>query len=154
MASRIASPRGQRDLDLAIEDKSQLVEGVVIHRVADDDRQFAVGFGQRDGNVFAGDGLGHQFHHRRGDRDLVQVDEVQAVLFGHCPHHFLARGIAQLCHCLGQADARFGHHLLGFGELVRADNTLPDKDFRVITLAFGSHIIPCKVSTVPYIYPA
>ena len=86
--------RGQRNLDLAIEDESQFVEGVVVHRVADDDRQLAVGLRQRDGDVLPRDRLGHQFHHRWGDGDFVQVDEVQAVLLGHRPHHFLARGVA------------------------------------------------------------
>ena len=131
--------RGQRDFDLAIENKAKFIERVVVHRVADDHGQLAVGLGQRHGDVFAGDRFGNQFDDGGRDGDFAEVDVVQAVLLGHRPHHFLTGGVAQPRQGVGQADAQFGDHLLGFGQLVRADHALPDEDFRVIALAFGSH---------------
>ena len=94
--------RGQGDLDLAIENEPQFVEGVVIVGIADDDRQLAVALGQRDGGVFPGDRLGHQFDDRRRNDDFAQIDVVQAVLLGHRPHHVLAGGIAQPDQGVGQ----------------------------------------------------
>ena len=125
----------------------------IVHRVADDDRQFPVRLSQRDGDVFAGNRLGHEFNHRWGDRNFAEVHVIQAVLLGHRPHHFLARGISQPDQGVGQIHPLLGDHLLGFSQLVGANDALVDENFRVIAFAFGGHVISGKVGADPYIYP-
>ena len=61
------------------------------------------------------------------------------MLLGHRPHHVFARGVAQADQGVGQFDARLLGHLLGFGQLVRADDPLADEDFGVIALLSGRH---------------
>ena len=46
--------------------------------------------------VLARDRLGHQFDNGLGNRDLGEVDELQAVVLGDGVHHLLGRAIAEL----------------------------------------------------------
>ena len=94
---------------------------------------------------------GHQFDDRRGNDDFAQVDVVQAVLLGHRPHHLFAGGVAEPDQGIGQLDARLAGHLLGFGQLVRADDPLADEDLGIVALALG-HAIPCETGTNPSNY--
>ena len=135
LVDRIAGRQG--NLNLAVENKPELVESVVVHRVADDDGQFAIVLRQRYSDVLPRDGLGHQFNHGGGDDDFGEVDVVQIVLLGHRPHHVLARGVARFNERLGQLDGLLAGHLLGFGQLLGANDPSADENLCEIALTFG-----------------
>ena len=134
-----AFPGGQGDIDVAVEDEPQLLQGVDFQRIADDDRQPAIPLRKGDYRVLPDHGLGNQLDHRGRDRHLVEVDVVQAVLFRHRPHHLFAGGVSQPDQGIGQLDPRFLGHLSGFGQLVRTDDLLADEDFGVIALLSCGH---------------
>ena len=125
----------------------------IVERVADDDRQLAVRLGQRDGEFSRATDSGTSSTIDGGIDDFVEIDVVQAVLLGHGPHHFFAGGISQPGQRIGHFHALLGGHLLGFSELVGADNALVDKDFGPVTDMLGGHVISGKVGADPYIYP-
>ena len=123
-----ALPRGQGDIDIAIDDEADLFAGVVVERIADDDLQRAVLLRHRQDRVFAGQRLGHQFDDRRRNDDFLEVDEVQPVLLGHCPHHLFAAGIAEADQLVADPLAGFLGQPLGLGQLVGADDAFSDQD--------------------------
>ena len=84
-----------------------------------------------------------------GIDDFAEIDVVQAVLLGHRPHHFFARGIAQPDQGVGQLHARLGGHLLGFGELLGADDALADEDFRIVAFLLAAMLFPVKSARTP-----
>ena len=86
MLSRVASAM----FDLAVENELQLLERLVVERIAHQHLERAVLFGQRNHGVFAGDRLGHQFDDRRRNRHVAQVEELVAVHVGHRLHDLLA----------------------------------------------------------------
>lgn len=132
-----AFPRRQRDIHFAIEDKPQFFEGVEIQRVADDDFQRAVFLGHRQYRVLASHGFRHELDDRRRNDHFVQIDEVQAVLLGNRPHDFVPGGIAKhhqlILHLLSR---RLGD-AFGFGQLVGADDPLPNQDLGKIHFLSG-----------------
>ena len=109
-------PGGQGNVDLAVENEPQLVEGVDVHRIADDDRQPIVLLRQGDNGVLPDDGLGNQLDDRGRNRHLVEVDVVQAMLLGHRPHDLFPRGIAEADQGVGQL------HRLVLGHLPASAN--------------------------------
>ena len=138
--------RGQGDLDFAVEDEPQLFEGLEVQRVADDDLQRIVFLGQREDGVFAGDRFGHQFDDFGRDLELRQIDELQAVLFGHRPHDFLAGGIAEFHEAVGDIGILLPCHLLGLVELIATNDPAPDQDFSKIILRSGHSDFPDRRS--------
>ena len=134
-----AFPRGQGDIDLAIEDEPQFFERVEIQRIADDDLQRAILFGHRQDGVFAGHRFGHEFDDRRRNHDFVQIDEVQAVFLGDRPHDFVGGRIAQHRQLVGNLLARGFGDPLGFGQLVGADRSLANQDLGKIHFLGGHY---------------
>ena len=59
------------------------------------------------------------------------------MLLGHRSHHVFARGIAELDDRLGQTGVLVFRDLASFVELILADNSFAQQDFRKIT--FASH---------------
>ena len=49
--------------------------------------------------------FGDEFHHGGGDRDLGQIDELQAVMLGEALDHLFGRGVAELDERVGQLGA-------------------------------------------------
>ena len=107
--------------------------------IADDDRQPAIPLRQGETAFSRATDSGTNSTTEAGIDDLVEVDVVQAVLLGHRPHDLFAGGVAEADQGVGQLDARFLGHLLGFGQLVGADDLLADEDFGVIALLSGGH---------------
>ena len=95
MASRMLSRGASAMSTLRLRMNRSFSKRVEVERIADDDLQRAVFLGHRQDRVFAGHRFGHQFDDRRRNDDFVQIDEVEAVLLGHRPHHFFAGGIAE-----------------------------------------------------------
>ncbi len=77
----LSSRRGA-DLDLAVQDEPQLVERVEIEGIADQHLQAAVLFGEGRTAFSRATGFWHEFHHRRRNRDVVQVVVFVAVKLG------------------------------------------------------------------------
>lgn len=123
-----ALARGQRDVDLAIENKPQFLERIEIQRITDDHLQHTVFLGHRQDGVFPGHALGHELHDRGRDDDLVQIDEVQAVLLGDRPHDLVGRGVTEDDQLIGDLLARGLGDSFGLGQLIGADRTLADEN--------------------------
>ncbi len=134
-----ALPRSQRDLDLAVQDKTQLVEGVQVQRIADDHAEGLPFVGHGEDDVFTSHRFGNQFDHRRRDHNLFQVHVVQMMLFRNRPHHVVAGGVAQPDQRVTHAGGRLAGHRLGLVQLIRADHALTQENVGKTTHA-GRHI--------------
>ena len=65
-------------------------------RIADQHLEGAIFFRERNDRVFAGDRFGHEFDHRRRNRDVVQVVVFVAVELGEGLGDLFAVGVAEL----------------------------------------------------------
>ena len=124
-----ALARGQRDVHFAVENELQLLERLVVERIADQHLERTIFLGQRNDRVLAGDRFGHQFDHRRRNRHIAQVEELIAVHVGHRLHDLLAGGVALLDEDLVDLAAVVLGDGLRLGQLLRADDAPPDEKF-------------------------
>ena len=69
---------------------------------------------------------------------FVEIDEVEIVLLGHGPHDFVARRVAKPDQLIVDLLAERFCGALGFGQLVRADDPLTDKNISIFTV-FSRH---------------
>ena len=122
------------DLDLAIQNELQLLERLEVERIAHQHLQRAVFFGERNDRVFAGDRLGHEFHDRRRNRHVVQIEELVAVQVGHRLHDLLAGGVALLDEDFVDLAAIVLGEGLGLGKLLLADD--PPLDEKIAQVFF------------------
>ncbi len=124
--------RSNGDLDIAVQNESQLVEHFDSHRVADRHQERVVFERERNYHVFAGHRLGHEFDDRGRDFPAVEIDEFVSVRVGLSLTDDRTRHVAQSHQRIADADAHVRGHVLGLGELIAADHSLFDEFYEPI----------------------
>ena len=117
--------RCQRDLDLPVEDESQLVDRLEIHGVMHDDANRPVLIREGHDDVFAGERFRHELDDGGRDLDFVEGDELEAMLFGLGLHDVVHLGVAQFDQGILDGALRSS----GFFELIGADQPTSDENF-------------------------
>ena len=114
--------RGQCGFDLAIEDESQFFDGFQVEGVRDQDPQRAVFVAERQDHVFAGDRFGDQFDDLVRNPFLAKIDKGDFVEFGESQGDFFGCRVFQLDQDVADINAGFFGDVLGFGQLIKADD--------------------------------
>ena len=133
----LASGKDRRDF--LVQDEIQLLHGVVIGRIAQDDLERAVFLAERNDHVFAGHRFGNELDDGRGNRHVGEIDKLQAVILGHRSHDVVLGGVTELDEGIGQLGAGLLHQFLRFRDLIGADNALLDENIGKIA-AFATSL--------------
>jgi hypothetical protein len=116
--------RGDRHLDLAVEDEAELLLGVNVGGVAGGDPERAPRLSQGEDGVFAGHALGQQADHILRHLGGGEVHKLEAIGLGEGLHHLLTRRVAEPHHLVMNLLARRAGDPHGLGELLGRHNPL------------------------------
>ena len=118
----------ERHLDLAIQDKPQLLLRVHVGGIAGGNAERAARLREREDGVFAGHALRKELHDLLGHGDFGEVDELEAVGLGQHLHHLCGVGVPEPDHLVVDLLARCARHPQRLRELLGGDEALGDED--------------------------